>query len=217
MTRGQRTGSFIEALEPEMPEWLARIEERAVEDEVPIIRKETAALLRFVIRDRMPRRILEVGTGTGFSALLMWNASGGSAHIDTIEKYERRIPVARENLSVHAGDGISLYEGDASEILPKLNEQYDMIFMDAAKGQYLSFLPEVLRLLKCGGLMITDNVLQEGDVMESRYAVCRRDRTIHSRMRDYLYELMHHPGLESTILSGGDGMALSIRTDRNKE
>lgn len=211
MTRADRTSSFIESLQPALPEWLADIESRAVNDDVPIIRKETAALLTFLVKTRKPERILEVGSATGYSALLMWNASDATVHIDTIEKYEKRIPIAEENFKKNAGDMIKLYAGDAAEVLPSLTQEYDMIFMDAAKGQYLSFLPEVLRLLKSGGILITDNVLQEGDVMESRYAVCRRDRTIHSRMRDYIYTLMHHPALESTILSGGDGMTLSIK------
>ncbi len=211
MRRSDRIASFIESLQPALPDWLEDIESRAVKDDVPIIRKETAALLTFMVRTRRPARILEVGSATGYSALLMWNASGGSVKIDTIEKYEKRIPIAEENFKKNAGDMITLYAGDAAEVLPTLTQEYDMIFMDAAKGQYLSFLPEVLRLLKSGGILITDNVLQEGDVMESRYAVCRRDRTIHSRMRDYLYELMHNEALESTILSGGDGMAISYK------
>ena len=211
MRRSDRIASFIESLQPALPDWLEDIESRAVKDDVPIIRKETAALLTFMVRTRRPARILEVGSATGYSALLMWNASGGSVKIDTIEKYEKRIPIAEENFKNTAGDMITLYAGDAAEVLPTLTQEYDMIFMDAAKGQYLSFLPEVLRLLKSGGILITDNVLQEGDVMESRYAVCRRDRTIHSRMRDYLYELMHNEALESTILSGGDGMAISYK------
>lgn len=211
MRRSDRIASFIESLQPALPDWLEDIESRAVKDDVPIIRKETAALLTFMVRTRRPARILEVGSATGYSALLMWNASGGSVKIDTIEKYEKRVPIAEENFKKNAGDMITLYAGDAAEVLPTLTQEYDMIFMDAAKGQYLSFLPEVLRLLKSGGILITDNVLQEGDVMESRYAVCRRDRTIHSRMRDYLYELMHNEALESTILSGGDGMAISYK------
>ncbi|MBP5608722.1 MAG: O-methyltransferase [Lachnospiraceae bacterium] len=211
MTRSERTASFIESLENPYPDWLTEIENRAVEDDVPIIRKETAALLGFIVKSRRPERILEVGTATGFSALLMWNASAGKAYIDTIEKYEKRIPLAKENFRKYAQGMIELYEGDAVDILPGLAGQYDMIFMDAAKGQYLNFLPQVLRLLKCGGILITDNVLQEGDVTESRYAVCRRDRTIHGRMRDYLYELKHNDELESVILSGGDGMAVSIK------
>ena len=108
-------------------------------------------------------------------------------------------------------------EGDATEILPTLVGQYDFIFMDAAKGQYIHFLPEVMRLLEDGGMLITDNVLQDGDVMESRYAVCRRNRTIHTRMRDYLYELKHNPLLDTVILTVGDGISVSVKKPVAKE
>lgn len=102
-------------------------------------------------------------------------------------------------------------EGDAAEILKGLEGAYDFIFMDAAKGQYIHFLPDILRLLADGGMLVSDNVLQDGDVIESRFAVTRRNRTIHARMREYLYELKHHPRLETVILPVGDGVTLSIR------
>ena len=102
-------------------------------------------------------------------------------------------------------------EGDATEILKTLQEPYDRIFMDAAKGQYIHFLPDVMRLLKKGGILVSDNVLQDGDVMESRYAVTRRNRTIHSRMREYLYELKHNDQLVTDILPVGDGVTVSVK------
>ena len=102
-------------------------------------------------------------------------------------------------------------EGDATEILKELDGTYDVIFMDAAKGQYINFLPDILRLLSPGGLLISDNVLQDGDIIESRFAVTRRNRTIHARMREYLYELKHHPELETVILPVGDGVTLSTK------
>ena len=104
-----------------------------------------------------------------------------------------------------------MLEGDALEILPTLTEEYDFIFMDAAKGQYIHFMPDILRLLKVGGLLISDNVLQDGDIIESRFAVTRRNRTIHARMREYLYELKHHEDLETVILPVGDGVTISVR------
>ena len=107
-------------------------------------------------------------------------------------------------------------EGDAAEILKGLQDSYDMIFMDAAKGQYIHFLPDVLRLLRPGGMLVSDNVLQDGDVVESRYALPRRDRTIHARMREYLYELKHRPELETVILPVGDGVALTIFTGEDR-
>ena len=132
--------------------------------------------------------------------------------ITTIEKYEKRIPVARENFK-KAGkeEQITLLEGDAVEILKQLKGPYDMIFMDAAKGQYIHFLPDIMKLLPAGGILISDNVLQDGDVLESRYAVTRRNRTIHTRMRDYLYELKHNENLQTDILPVGDGVTISVR------
>ena len=108
-------------------------------------------------------------------------------------------------------ESMTLLEGDATEILKTLQEPYDMIFMDAAKGQYIHFLPDVMRLLKKGGILVSDNVLQDGDVMESRYAVTRRNRTIHSRMREYLYELKHNNQLVTDILPVGDGVTVSVK------
>ena len=133
-------------------------------------------------------------------------------HITTIEKYEKRIPAARENFRKAGRDErITLLEGDACRILPELMESYDFIFMDGAKGQYIHFLPEVLRLLGENGILVSDNVLQDGELIQSRFAVTRRNRTIHERMREYLYELKHNEALETVILTLGDGTAVSVR------
>ena len=183
-----------------------------------IIRKDMQGFMRFLIKTKKPLRILEVGTATGFSALLMAEYMPAGAKITTIEKYEKRIPVAKKNFE-RAGksDAITLLEGDATDILPALTEGYDFIFMDAAKGQYLNFLPEAVRLLTPGGTLLTDNVLQDGDIIESRYGVCRRNRTIHARMREYLYELKHHPLLDTVILTVGDGAAVSVKKENDYE
>ena len=135
-----------------------------------------------------------------------------SCEIITIENYEKRIPVARENFRKAGREKqIILLEGDAAEVLKTLDEPFDFIFMDAAKGQYLHFLPDVLRLLKSGGVLVSDNVLQEGDIIESRYAVERRNRTIYKRMREYLYELKHNNELVTSLIPLGDGVALSTK------
>ena len=161
---------------------------------------------------KKPKRILEVGTAVGFSAILMSEYAPEDCHITTIEKYEKRIPIAHENFK-RAGkeDKITLLEGDALEILKSLDGTYDFIFMDAAKGQYIYYMPEVVRLLEKDGIFISDNVLQDGDIIESRFAIERRNRTIHGRMREYLYELKHHPLLETSIIPLGDGVALSTK------
>lgn len=212
MNIDERMVSFIDSLDPGNPDYLNELEEYALSTDVPIIRTGTQSLLHFLLDLQKPMKILEVGTAIGFSALLMSEYAPEGCHITTIEKYEKRIPIARENFE-KAGKShcIHLIEGDATEVLQKLDEQFDFIFMDAAKGQYIHFLPDVLRLLKKGGLLVSDNVLQDGDVLESRFAVTRRNRTIHARMREYLYTLKHSEQLTTSILPVGDGMALSVK------
>lgn len=210
----ERMVAFINSFDKGNAPFLNEIEKFALETEVPIIRKEMQVFLRFLLTMQRPERILEVGTAIGFSALLMSEYAPKDCHITTIEKYEPRIPIAKENFK-KAGreESITLLEGDATDILKELKGPYDLIFMDAAKGQYIHFMPEILRLLAPGGLLVSDNVLQDGDIMESRYAVVRRNRTIHSRMRDYLFELTHHPRLETCILPVGDGITLSVKKE----
>lgn len=212
ITGDERLNAFIDSLDTGNTLFLNEIEKEAKETNVPIIRTQVQSLLKLLLAMRKPATILEVGCAIGFSALLMSEYGPEDCHITTIEKYEKRIPVARENFR-RAGkeERITLLEGDAAEILQKMTGAYDMIFMDAAKGQYIHFLPDVLRLLAPGGILLSDNVLQDGDILESRFAVTRRNRTIHSRMRAYLYELKHHPQLETVILPVGDGVTLSVK------
>lgn len=208
----ERMRTFINSLDPGMPQWLDDLRRQALADDVPIIRTEMGSLLRFLLTMHRPASILEVGTAVGYSALLMSEYMPEGCHITTIEKYEKRIPIARENFQkASREDKITMLTGDAADILAELETPFDFIFMDAAKGQYMHFLPDVLRLLNPGGLLISDNVLQDGDIIESRYAITRRDRTIHSRMRDYLYELKHNPALETVILPVGDGATVSVK------
>lgn len=208
----ERITAYINSLDMGNTELLNEIEEEAKRDFVPVIRREMQSLLKTLLAVRQPRAILEVGTAVGFSALLMCEYAHPEAHITTIEKYEKRIPIAKENFR-RAGreERITLLEGDALEHLRQLSGPFDFIFMDAAKGQYIHFLPDVLRLLSKGGILLSDNVLQDGDIIESRFAVTRRNRTIHSRMREYLYELKHHPDLETVVLPVGDGVTISVK------
>lgn len=207
-----RMTAYIQSLEMPESEICGRLREDARRDRVPIIRVETASLLRLLVQMIKPMRILEVGTAIGYSAILMSECMPQGAHITTIEKYEPRIPVAGENIRLSGKEAcIELIEGDALEVLKGLEGSYDFIFMDAAKGQYINFLPELMRLLPVGGVLVSDNVLQDGDVMESRFAVTRRNRTIHSRMREYLYALKHDPQLQTAVLSVGDGLTISYR------
>ncbi len=207
----ERFVTFINSLSTGNTPLLEEIEKEAHETDVPVIRREMQGFLKFLLSVKRPRRILEVGTAIGFSALFMEEYNPVKGHITTIENYEKRIPIARSNFR-RAGkeDRITLLEGDAADILKELDGPYDLIFMDAAKGQYIHFLGEVLRILAPGGILVSDNVLQDGDIIESRFAVTRRNRTIHKRMREYLYELTHHPGMTTSVLTIGDGVAVSV-------
>ena len=212
MITEERISTFINSFDTGNTPFLNELEQYARETNVPLIRPQMQSFLKLLLAMKQPERILEVGAAIGFSALFMSQYGRPGCQITTIENYEKRIPIARENFR-KAGkeESITLLEGDATEILKTLQEPYDMIFMDAAKGQYIHFLPDVLRLLKKGGILVSDNVLQDGDVMESRYAVTRRNRTIHSRMREYLYELKHNDQLVTDILPVGDGVTVSVK------
>lgn len=213
----ERLITYINSLDNGNTEFLEKIEKEARKNYVPVIRKETQNLLKLLLAMNRPKRILEVGTAVGFSALLMEEYNPVACKITTIENYEKRIPIARQNfLSAGKQNVIELLEGDAAEVLKTLQEPYDFIFMDAAKGQYINFLPEVMRLLKIGGVLVSDNVLQDGDIIESRFAVTRRDRTIHKRMRDYLYEITHMEELMTSVLPVGDGVTISAKKEGNK-
>ena len=211
----ERIITFINSLDTKNSEILEQIETEARTADVPIIRREMQSLLKVLLLLKKPARVLEVGAAVGFSALLMSEYVPEESRITTIENYEKRIPVARENFR-RAGkeDQITLIEGDAAEVLKTLDGPYDFIFMDAAKGQYIHYLPDILRLLPPGGCLVSDNVMQDGDVIESRFAVERRNRTIHARMREYLYELKHNDSLTTSIIPLGDGVAVSIKQER---
>lgn len=208
----ERIRDYLHSLEPDQGQLCEAIARGALKNDVPIIKKETGALLKTMVAAKQPRAILEVGTAVGYSALLMAGVMPQDCRITTIEKYEPRIPVAKENFrKAGMSDRITLLEGDAGEVLKGLEGPYDFIFMDAAKGQYIHWLPEILRLMQKGGILFSDNVLQDGDVVQSRYAVERRDRTIHGRMREYLYRLKHMEELESAVVPIGDGVAISVK------
>ena len=208
----ERLITYLNSLDLGNPLFLMQLEEEAHKNFVPVIRAETQNLLKLLLAMNCPERILEVGAAVGFSALLMEYYNPVACKITTIENYAKRIPIARENF-IRAGkqNVIELLEGDAAEVMKGLTELYDFVFMDAAKGQYIHFLPEVLRLLAPGGVLVSDNVLQDGDIIESRFAVTRRNRTIHKRMREYLYELTHMEMLTTSVLPIGDGVTVSVR------
>ena len=206
----ERLVTYINSLDTGNTSILDQIEKEALDSYVPIIRNEMQQFLKLLLAMKCPMRILEVGTAVGFSSILMAEYDPVPCEITTIENYEKRIPIAKENF-IRAGKEkqITLLEGDAAQILPTLTETYDFIFMDAAKGQYIHFMPDILRLLGSEGTLVSDNVLQDGDIIESRFAVTRRNRTIHKRMREYLYELTHDERLVTAVLPIGDGVTVS--------
>ena len=212
MVVDERLVTYINSLDQGNTAILDTIEREALDSYVPIVRKEMQSFLKLLLAMQKPKRILEVGTAVGFSAILMAEYNPFPCEIVTIENYEKRIPIARENF-VRAGkeNQITLIEGDATEVLKTLEEPFDMIFMDAAKGQYINFMPDILRLLKKDGVLVSDNVLQDGDIIESHFVVTRRNRTIHKRMREYLYELTHRDDLVTAVLPIGDGITVSSK------
>ena len=208
----ERMRTYINSLDMGNTPFLEELEKKALAGKVPIIRKEMQSFLKMFLAATRPMRILEVGTAVGFSTLLMCEYGPENLKITTIENYEKRIPIAKENF-VRAGKEkqITLLEGDAADILKELREPFDFIFMDAAKGQYIHFMPEILRLLKPEGILVSDNVLQDGDIIESHFIVTRRNRTIYKRMREYLYELTHSDELVTSVLPIGDGITVSVK------
>lgn len=212
MIADERLVTYINSLDTGNTAFLNQLEQEALDTFVPIIRKETQQFLKWILVATQPKRILEVGTAVGFSTLLMAEYNPIECRIVTIENYEKRIPIAKANFKAAGREQmITLLEGDAAEILPTLDETFDFIFMDAAKAQYIHFLPELVRLLDTDGTLVSDNVLQDGDIIESRFAVTRRNRTIHKRMREYLYAVTHHEELVSTVLPIGDGLTVSTK------
>ena len=211
----ERMRTYINSLDMGNTPFLEELEQCAHEARVPIIRREMQSFIKVLLAIHKPKRILEVGTAIGFSTLLMCEYGPSDLTITTIENYERRIPIARENFKKAGRESqITLLEGDAGTYLKELEGTYDLIFMDAAKGQYIHWLPDVLRLMHEGSILLSDNVLQEGDIIESHYLVERRNRTIYKRMREYLYELKHCPQLLTTILPLGDGAAVSVKQNK---
>lgn len=210
----ERMRTYINSLDMGNTLFLENLEQYALKKRVPIIRREMQSFIKMFLALNQPKRILEVGTAIGFSTLLMCEYGPKDLEIVTIENYEKRIPIAKENFrKAQREKQITLLEGDAGKILKELDGSFDMIFMDAAKGQYINWLPDVMRLMKKGGVLISDNVLQEGDIIESHYLVERRNRTIYKRMREYLYELKHNPALVTSILPLGDGVTVSVKQE----
>jgi len=215
MVEHERFESFLESIPDGLPGYLTDFEIENIKDNIPIIRKGSQRLIRFMLEMKKPLNILEVGTATGFSTIFMLEFLNKNAKITTIEKMEERAAKAEENFKkFDKSKRITLIKGDAADVLSELaskDKTYDFIFMDAAKGQYINFFENIKKLLVFGGILITDNMLQEGRLLDSRYTVVRRDRTIHRRMREYVNALLTDKEFETMLLESGDGMAVSIK------
>lgn len=207
----ERVSSFIKSFYKDDEGILGEIYKEAIEDNVPVMRPETRETLKVQLLIAKPERILEIGTAVGYSALYMSNHIKDTASITTIELDDERYNIAKDNIKAMNRDKcITAIHGDASKVLETLPDaSFDFAFVDAAKGQYIYYLDSLFRLMKKGGVIFSDNVLQDGEVLESHFTVDKRNRTIHDRMRDYLYTLTHDDRLETTILSSGDGIAIS--------
>lgn len=208
---------YLHSLETDNEPFLEELRNYAKEHEVPIIRREMESFLSLLLQLSKAEKVLEIGTGIAYSASFMARHSQFLKQIDTIENYPPRIEKAKETLQIYqelsgeSGAVIKLIEGDAAKVLRELKGDYDLIFLDGPKAQYLTMLPDLLRLLKEGGILLADNVLQEGELVQSRYVTQRRDRTIHERMRDFVWEVKHHPQLLTSVLTIGDGVTLSYK------
>ena len=212
-----RFSVFAESFEPDLSPELEKLRLDAEREGIPIIRREMQGFLRFLLHVRKPSRVLEIGSGIGFSALFMLSCLKelielSDIHIDSIELNPDHVREATKHVSLFDADqNINLIEGDACEELDQLVAPYDFIFLDGPKAQYPLYLPRLIDLLNPGDMLVADNILKEGEIIESKYAVERRQRTIHMRMREYLNLAMHDDRLTSTVLSVGDGVCVSVR------
>ena len=191
-------------------EELEKIKQKALEEHIPIIMDDTLEVVDRILKEVQPKRILEIGTAVGYSAMCFSEYLQGDGKIDTIERDEERIAEAKVNIkNVGVEDKINIYEGDAVEILPTLNEKYDVVFIDAAKGKYPFFLKEALRMIKPTGVILADNILYKGYVMSDYNK--HKQRTAVRNLREYIKEVTEDPNLETEILEVGDGLAVSRR------
>ena len=187
---------------------LEKIKQKALEEHIPIIMDDTLEVMGKYLKEEKPERILEIGTAVGYSAICFTDFLSENGIIDTIERDEKRILEAKENIKKAEVEGkINIYEGDAVEILPTLNKKYDVVFIDAAKGKYPFFLKEALRMIKPTGVILADNILYKGYVMSDYNK--HKQRTAVRNLREYIKEVTENPNIETEILEVGDGLAVS--------
>ena len=209
----ERISDFIKQYGSEREDILQRLRKKAEAEGVPIIREETEAFIRAIALLMKPRDILELGTAVGYSSIMLaLTDESHASRIDTVEDWEPRIPLAKANIrEAGLADRINLIHGDALAVMRDMKKTYDLVFIDAAKGQYPDYLKEAMRLTCTGSVIIADNILQDGEIMESKFLVERRDRTIHKRIREFLDMVSKDERLETSILPVGDGITFSVR------
>lgn len=203
---------FMRTQQKKLPGELGKLEEEAHVAEVPVIPHETVVFLKFLLGQIQPERILEIGAAIGFSSSVMATTIGENAHVTTIDRFDVMIEKAKKNYErLGLTDKVTLLEGQAADILPELSGPYDFIFMDSAKSKYIEFLPECLRLLRKGGVLMVDDILQGGTILLPDEEIPRGKRAIHRKLNEFLRVVMNHPDLTSTILPLGDGVILMTK------
>lgn len=203
---------FMRTQQKKLPGELGKLEEEAHVAEVPVIPHETVVFLKFLLGQIQPERILEIGAAIGFSSSVMATTIGENAHVTTIDRFDVMIEKAKENYErLGLTDKVTLLEGQAADILPELSGPYDFIFMDSAKSKYIEFLPECLRLLRKGGVLMVDDIFQGGTILLPDEEIPRGKRAIHRKLNEFLRVVMNHPDLTSTILPLGDGVILMTK------
>lgn len=205
---------FLRKEQKPLPGKLGEIEQEANENRVPIIPHETVVFLNLLLGQLKPNQILEIGAAIGFSSSLMAQHVGETGHVTTIDRFDVMIEKAKKNYELLGlTDKVTLLEGQAADILPTLNGSYDFIFMDSAKSKYYDFFPECMRLLKVGGMLVVDDVLQGGTILLPKEEIPKRSRVIHRKLNAFLEVVMKHPSLESSIVPLGDGLLMIVKKE----
>ena len=208
-----RVSDFIMSLSNEEDDDILRLKKIAIDNEVPIIRDETKEFLRLILEMKKPNHILEIGTAIAYSTLIIHKICK-DADIVTIENYDKRIKESKANIEKYfEKNKITLVEKEAGLYLKECaNDNYfDFVFLDAAKGQYINWLPDIKRLMNEDAILLSDNIFKDGEILESKFLIKKRDRTIHKRMREFLYEIKHDANLNTFIYNIGDGISVSIK------
>lgn len=208
-----RVKDFLMSLSSENDDDILKLKEYSKEHDVPIIRDETRDFLRLILGIKKPKSILEIGTAIAYSTLIMHRLCK-DANIVTIEDFERRIITAKDNIDKYFDKSkIELVEGDAGVYLKenKESEKFDFVFLDAAKGQYINWLDDIKRLMKKDAMLIADNIFKDGEILESKFLIKKRDRTIYKRMREFLNSITKDKDLDTYIFDIGDGISVSIK------